>query len=90
MTEKLLQLQPWIAAALLASSPAMGLQPLEVFIAAAREQNPDAQRARANLAEQSAQADVALGKQLPGGFGPGKLPEERIPGLVDDANRADV
>jgi outer membrane protein TolC len=66
MRVKLLQLQPWIAAALLASSPAMGLQPLEVFIAAAREQNPDAQRARANLAEQSAQADVALGKQLPG------------------------
>jgi outer membrane protein TolC len=65
MRVKLLQLQPWIAA-LLASSPAMGLQPLEVFIAAAREQNPDAQRARANLAEQSAQADVALGKRFPG------------------------
>src|SRR5258708_9920662 len=57
---------PWIAAALLAGSPAMGLQPLEAFIAAAREQNPDAQRADANLAEQSAQADVSLGRQLPG------------------------
>jgi outer membrane protein TolC len=57
---------PWIASALLAASPAMALQPLEVFIAAAHEQNPDAQRARANLAEQNAQADVALGRQLPG------------------------
>jgi outer membrane protein TolC len=57
---------PWIAAALLAAPPAMALQPLEVFIAAAHEQNPDAQRARANLAEQKAQADVALGRQLPG------------------------
>jgi outer membrane protein TolC len=57
---------PWIASALLAASPAMALQPLEVFIAAAHERNPDAQRARANLAEQNAQADVALGRQLPG------------------------
>ncbi len=57
---------PWIASALLAASPAMALQPLEVFIAAAHEQNPDAQRARANLAEQNAQADYSLGRQLPG------------------------
>ncbi len=61
-----LELLPWIAAVLLAASPAMALQPLEVFIAAARKQNPDAQRARANLDEQSAQADVSLGTQLPG------------------------
>ncbi len=32
---------PWIAAASLAASPAMALQPLEVFIAAAHERNPD-------------------------------------------------
>ncbi len=57
---------PWIAAALLAASPAMALQPLEVFIAAARERNPDAQQARSNLAEQNALADVSLGRQLPG------------------------
>src|SRR6266851_1605197 len=57
---------PWVAAALLAGSPAVALQPLDVFIAAAREHNPDAQQARANLAEQNAQADVSLGRQLPG------------------------
>jgi len=57
---------PWIAAASLAASPAMALQPLEVFIAAAHERNPDAQQARANLDEQSANADYSLGRQLPG------------------------
>src|SRR5260370_42693377 len=57
---------PWIAAVLLVASPAMALQPLDVFIAAARERNPDAQQARANLAEQNAQADFSLGRQLPG------------------------
>lgn len=56
----------FIAAALLAASPAAALQPLDVFIAGARERNPDAQQARANLAEQNAQADFSLGKQLPG------------------------
>src|SRR5262244_4217381 len=56
----------WIAAALLAASPAMALQPLDAFIAGAREHNPDAQQARANLAEQNALADFSLGKQLPG------------------------
>ncbi len=57
---------PWIAAASLAASPAMALQPLEVFIAAAHERNPDAQQARANLDEQNANADYSLGRQLPG------------------------
>jgi outer membrane protein TolC len=55
-----------IAAASLVASRAMALQPLEVFLAAARERNPDAQQARANLAAQDAQALVALGRQLPG------------------------
>src|SRR5215472_11285545 len=57
---------PWIAVPMLAASPAVALQPLDVFIAAARERNPDAQQARANLAEQNAAADFSLGKQLPG------------------------
>ncbi len=65
MSAKTLRLT-WIAAAMLAASPAMGLQPLEALIAAAREQNPDAQRARANLAEQNAQADVSPGRHFPG------------------------
>ena len=55
-----------IAAALLVASPAHALQPLEVFLSAARERNPGAQQARANLAAQNAQALLSLGKQLPG------------------------
>lgn len=55
-----------MAAVLLAASPASALQPLEVFLKAARERNPDAQQASANLAQQNAQALVALGRQLPG------------------------
>ena len=57
---------PSVAAVLLGASPAPALQPLEVFIAGARERNPDAQQARANLAEQSALADSSLGTHLPG------------------------
>jgi outer membrane protein TolC len=55
-----------MTAALLAASPATAMQPLDVFIKAARERNPEAQQASANLAQQSAQALVALGRQLPG------------------------
>jgi outer membrane protein TolC len=54
------------AAVLLAASPAGAVQPLEVFISAARKQNPDAQAARANLAQQEAEVDVTLGQHLPG------------------------
>ena len=57
---------PWIAVPVLAATPAMALQPLDEFIAAARERNPDAQQARANLDEQNAAADFSLGKKLPG------------------------
>jgi outer membrane protein TolC len=57
---------PWVAGVLFGGSPAAALQPLEVFIAGARERNPDAQQARANLAEQNAQAQFSLGRQLPG------------------------
>jgi outer membrane protein TolC len=56
----------WTAAIVLAACPAMALQPLEVFLAAARERNPDAQEARANVAQQEARADLSLGRQLPG------------------------
>src|SRR5258708_6423025 len=55
-----------IATAVFAAAPSVALQPLEAFVAAARERNPDALEARANLAQQSAQADVALGSRLPG------------------------
>ena len=56
----------WIAAILVAASPARAIQPLEVFVAGARDRNPDAEKARASLSVQRAQADVELGKQLPG------------------------
>ncbi len=52
--------------ALLCSLPSFALQPLEVFVASARERSPDALEARANLAQQDAQADAALGRVLPG------------------------
>ncbi len=55
-----------LAAALLAASPAAALQTLEVFVASAHDRNPDALEARANLAQQGAQADAALGRALPG------------------------
>src|SRR5262249_22431462 len=55
-----------IAAASLLASPALALQPLEVFLTAARERNPDARVASANLDQQKAEALTALGRQLPG------------------------
>jgi outer membrane protein TolC len=55
-----------VAPLLLLASPAKAIQPLEVFVAAARDENPDADRARANLSVQRAQADGELGKLLPG------------------------
>jgi outer membrane protein TolC len=54
------------AAASLVASPARALQPLETFLSAARERNPDAQQARATLDQQDAEAFTALGRQLPG------------------------
>jgi outer membrane protein TolC len=56
-----------IAAAVLATpSAALALQPLEAFIQSSRQHSPDNDEARANLAQQKAQADVALGRVLPG------------------------
>jgi outer membrane protein TolC len=54
------------AAASLLASPAMALQPLEVFLSAARDRNPDAKVASAELDQQEADALSALGRQLPG------------------------
>src|SRR6266545_278964 len=55
-----------MAAVLLVASPAAALQPLETFVASARGHNPDTRESRAALAQQRAQADVALGRALPG------------------------
>jgi outer membrane protein TolC len=67
-TTTLLRAPAWAAAAaaLLAASPARALQPLEAFLAAARRHNADALESAANVAEARAQADVALGRVLPG------------------------
>src|SRR5260370_39461523 len=54
-----------IVTAVIAAAPAIALQPLDAFIAAARERNPDALEARANLAQPDAQADAAPGGRLP-------------------------
>src|SRR6185369_12895995 len=67
-TTALLRPAAWAAAAaaLLAASPARALQPLEAFLASARRHNADALESAANAAEARAQADVALGRVLPG------------------------
>ena len=52
--------------ALFAAPPALALQPLEVFVAAAGQHNPDALESEANLNLAAAQSDLALGRVLPG------------------------
>jgi outer membrane protein TolC len=54
------------AVALATPLRALALQPLAAFIQSARQHSPDNDEARANLAQQRAQADVALGRVLPG------------------------
>jgi len=44
----------------LCSLPSLALQPVEEFLAGARKRNPDDLEARANLAQQQAQADSTL------------------------------
>jgi outer membrane protein TolC len=51
---------------MLYSLPSSALQPVEAFAAAARAHNPDALEAQANVSQQDAQAEVALGRVLPG------------------------
>jgi outer membrane protein TolC len=48
------------------SPPSLALQPLDVFLAGARDTNPDEMEARATALEQQAQALSALGRVLPG------------------------
>jgi outer membrane protein TolC len=48
------------------SPPSLAVQPLEVFLAGARERNPDQLEARATALEQQGQALSALGRVLPG------------------------
>jgi outer membrane protein TolC len=48
------------------SLPSLALQPVEAFAQGARRRNPDALEAKANLAQEEAQAQSALGRVLPG------------------------
>ncbi|MFL5313436.1 MAG: TolC family protein [Myxococcales bacterium] len=48
------------------SLPSLALQPVEAFVAGARQRNPDELEARANVSQQQAQADSTLGRVLPG------------------------
>jgi outer membrane protein TolC len=48
------------------ASPAQALQPLQQFIDEARQRNVSLNESEANLQAAQAQADVALGRQLPG------------------------
>jgi len=79
-----------IIVALVAASPAMALQPLDVFIKAARERNPDAQQASATLAQQNAQALVALGRQLPGVFTRATYQRNQYEATVEFAGQTSV
>src|SRR5712692_8953584 len=67
----------------LAAPPASALQPLEVFVAAAGQHNPDALESQANLELQRAQADVALGRVLPGVAARGSITRNQYDSYVD-------
>src|SRR5712692_5289129 len=72
-----------LAASALYSSPAAALQPLEQFVASARRRNPDALEATANLSQQQAQADSALGAVLPGVSARGSFTQNQYSSTID-------
>src|ERR1700674_3121281 len=67
------------------SLPSLAPQPLEVFVAGARQHNPDALEARANLSQQEAQADSALGRVLPGVSARGSYTRNQYGSQIDIA-----
>src|SRR5712692_4167 len=71
------------AASVLYSSPSAALQPLGQFVASARRRNPDALEATANLSQQQAQADSALGAVLPGVSARGSYTRNQYSSTVD-------
>ena len=71
------------AASVLYSSPSAALQPLEQFVASARRRNPDALEASANLSQQQAQADSALGAVLPGVSARGSFTQNQYSSTID-------
>ncbi len=67
------------------SLPSLALQPVEEFVAGARQSNPDELEARANLSQQRAQADSTLGRVLPGVSATGSLTRNQYSAQVDIA-----
>ena len=63
--------------------PARALQPLEVFVAAAGQHNPDALEAQANLESGAAQSDLALARVLPGITVRGSYTRNQYDALID-------
>ena len=74
-----------LVAVVLALHPraSMALQRLEVFAAGARERNPATLEAGANLRERGAEADVALGRVLPGVSFVGKYDRNQYSSEID-------
>src|SRR5882724_12432007 len=69
----------------LCSLPSLALQPVEEFAAGARKRNPDELEARANLAQQQAQADSTLGRVLPGVTASGSYIRNQYGSTIDIA-----
>jgi outer membrane protein TolC len=67
------------------SLPSLALQPVETFIAGARQRNPDELEARANLSQQEAQATSTLGRVLPGIGARGSYSRNQYSSIVDIA-----
>ena len=76
-------IQKLLLAGLLAAGPALALQPLEVFVAASAQHNPDALESQANLEQQRAQADLSLGRVLPGLTARATLTRNQYDSLID-------
>ena len=67
------------------SLPSLALQPVEAFVAGARQRNPDELEARANLSQQRAQADSTLGRVLPGVSARGSYTRNQYGSQIDVA-----
>src|SRR6267143_6693739 len=67
------------------SLPSLALQPLEEFVVGARKRNPDELEARANLAQQQAQADSTIGRVLPGVTASGSYTRNQYASTIDIA-----
>jgi len=67
------------------SLPSLALQPVETFLAGARQRNPDELEARATLSQQEAQVDSTLGRVLPGVGARGSYTRNQYSSVVDIA-----